>query len=286
MSNLLERTVASVGERMVLLAPPQAAGHDFFRNVEVDDELRGALVRQMQRLRGDVYLKDSAISPQQLIGGRHETPEDEKSWHFLILDRDHQVTACIRYMEHDSNVCVDSLRARSCPLAGDAGWREHFFDAVGGELASARRLGMRFAEVGGWAVAPQHRCTTEGMLLVLAIYSLTSLWGGAFVLSTATVRHASSTILRRLGGTTLSSAAGPLPAYYDPRYDCEMELLRFDSRHPAARFAPLVDSLKEQLPMVQVVASHPLAIPHHPDTTVLVPAPSRLPGERVAAAAA
>ena len=268
---LLERSVASVGERMVLLAPPNATGQEVFRNVEVDDQLRGALLRQMQRLRGDIYLKDSAISPQQLIGGRHETPEDETSWHLLILDRFHQVTACIRYLEHDSDASVDSLRARSCPLAEDAGWSKQFFNAVAEELANARRLGMRFAEVGGWAVAPQHRCTADGLLLVLAGYGLTSLWGGALMLSTATVRHASSTILRRLGGTPLAFAGGALPTYFDPRYNCEMELLRFDTRRPAARFASIIDALKEKLSMVQVVASDSLsALPVHLETHALV----------------
>ena len=282
---LLERSVASVGERMVLLAPPNAAGHDFFRNVEVDTELRSAFVRQMQRLRGDIYLQDSAISPRQLISGRHETPEDERSWHLLMLDREHQVTACIRYLEHDSDVSVDSLRARSCPLAADAGWSQRFFDAVADELASARRLGMRFAEIGGWAVAPQHRCTSEGLLLALAAYSLGRISGGAFGLTTATVRHASSTILRRLGGTPLSSADGPLPAYFDPHYNCEMELLRFDSRRPATRFASLIESLKGQLSMVQVVASHALsAIPSHLDAPVS--AASLLSDDQLVAAAA
>jgi hypothetical protein len=285
MLKLLERSVASVGERMVLLAPPNATGHEFFRNVEVDHQLRSAFVRQMQRLRGDVYLQDSAISRQQLISGRHETPEDERSWHLLMLDREHEVTACIRYLEHDTNASVDSLRARSCPLAADAGWSHRFYDAVTEELAAARRLGMRFAEIGGWAVAPQHRCTSEGLVLALAAYSLGRISGGAFGLTTATVRHASSTILRRLGGTPLSSADGPLPAYFDPHYNCEMELLRFDSRRPATRFASLIESLRVQLSMVQVVASQALsAIPVCLDTPT--PSAALLSGDQLAAAAA
>ncbi len=271
MLKLLERSVASIGERMILLAPPNAYGHEFFRNVEVNVPLRSALVRQMQRLRGGIYLQDGAISQQQLIGGRHQTPEDEKSWHLLMLDRQQQVTSCVWYMEHDSMASVDSLRARNCPLAVQAGWSERFFDAVGGELARARRLGMRFAEVGGWAVAPEHRCKSEGLLLALAAYSLGRISGGALGLTTATVRHASSTILQRLGGSHLTSADGPVPAYFDPRYNCEMELLRFDSRRPATKFASLIDSLKDRLSIVQVVASHSLsALPEQMDA----PAPA------------
>ena len=266
MLKLLERSVASIGERMVLLAPPNASVPEFFRNVDVDVLRRSALVRQMQRLRGGIYLQDGAISQQQLIGGRHQTPEDEKSWHLLMLDSQAQVTSCVWYLEHDSRVSIDSLRARNCPLALHTGWSERFFDAVGGELARARRLGMRFAEVGGWAVTPQHRCKSEGLLLALAAYSLGRVSGGALGLTTATVRHASSTILRRLGGSHLASADGPVPAYFDPRYNCEMELLRFDSRRPATKFSALIDSLKDKLTVVQVIASHSLsAMPEHMD---------------------
>jgi hypothetical protein len=48
-----------------------------------------------------------------------------------------------------------------------------------------------------------------------------------------------------------------VPDYYDPHYDCQMELLRFDSRRPNPRYAPLIDHLKEKLTHVTVVASAP-----------------------------
>ena len=145
MLKLLERSVASVGERMVLIAPQNASGLQFFNHVEVDPTLRGALVRQMQRLRGGVYLQDGAITPEQLRSGRHETPEDEKSWHFLMLNREHEVTGCAWYMEHELAASIDSLRARTWPLAQQEPWSGRFRSAVEAELARARRLGMRFA---------------------------------------------------------------------------------------------------------------------------------------------
>jgi hypothetical protein len=264
MLKLLERSVAAVGERMVLLAPPNASGLHVFRNVDIDSTLRGALLRQMQRLRGSVYLEDGAISRELLRAGRHETPEDEKSWHLLVLDPQHHVAGCAWYMEHEHGAVVDQLRANSCPLAQQEPWSHRVRSAIEGELARARRLGMRFAEVGGWAVAQQHRCKSEALLLALATYSLGRLSGGALGLTTATVRHGSSTMLRRLGGSHLLSSDGPVPSYYDPRYNCEMELLRFDSRRPAARFAALIDSLKGRLADVQVIAGHPLpAMPEY-----------------------
>jgi hypothetical protein len=172
-----------------------------------------------------------------------------------MLDRQQKVTACVWYMEHTNTVSIDSLRARTCPLASQDEWRGRFRGAIQAELARARDLGMRYAEVGGWAVAPEHRCKSEGLLLALAAYSLGRIAGGALGLTTATVRHASSTILRRIGGSHLISDAGPVPPYFDSRYNCEMELLRFDSRRPSPKFEALIDSLKDKLAYVPVIAS-------------------------------
>jgi hypothetical protein len=261
MLKLLERNIASVDQRLVLLAPPQASAHGFFRNVDVDPALHQAMVGEMQRVRGGIYLEDGAIARHELSGGRHQTPEDHNSWHLLMLDQQQRVTACVWYMEHSGNASVDSLRVRNCPLAARDDWRGRFRSAIQAELNLARRLGMRYAEVGGWAVAPEHRCKSEGLLLALAAYSLGRIAGGALGLTTATVRHASSTILRRIGGSHLMSDAGPVPPYHDPRYNCEMELLRFDSRRPSPKYEPLIDGLKDKLAQVPVIASTILESP-------------------------
>jgi hypothetical protein len=73
-------------------------------------------------------------------------------------------------------------------------------------------------------------------------------------MTTATVRHCSSTILRRLGGSDLTVDGRGVPSYYDPRYKCEMELLRFDSRHPSPKYSGLVELLKAKLSGVLVIA--------------------------------
>jgi hypothetical protein len=79
--------------------------------------------------------------------------------------------------------------------------------------------------------------------------------GGALGITTATVRHSSSTILRRLGGSHLAAAGQTVPAYFDPRYNCEMELLRFDSRRPSAKYSGCIDLLHRKLANVLVVAA-------------------------------
>jgi len=216
--------------------------------------MREDLVGAIQRLRGSVYLQDGAIESGQLRSdGRHVTPEDDRAWHLLVLDGS-RIAACVWYLQHDDVQSIEDLRVRNCPLAGDDGWRQTVRRAVERELACARREGLHYAELGGWAVAPRHRNTGEGLVLALAAYSLGRAFGGALGLTTATVRHASSTILRRLGGASLEAGGTAVPPYYDARYGCEMELLRFDSRYPNPKYDCVIDVLKHQLATVPVVA--------------------------------
>ena len=256
MLTLLHRSIGSINNRLVLLAPPKASVPAAFENLEVDPARHEAFLRDAQRLRGRIYLRDGAVTPQQLsTGGLHQTPEDEESWHLLMTDKSGGLSACVWYMEHAPTVSIDRLRVRHCPLAHQPESRATLWKAVELELARARQDGLGYAEVGGWAVSEQSRCTSEGLVLALGGYSLGRMLGGALGMTTATVRHCSSTILRRLGGSRLMADGRTVPSYYDPKYKCEMELLRFDSRQPNPKYGGLVELLREKLADVLVVAS-------------------------------
>jgi hypothetical protein len=255
MLKLLERNIASIERRLVLLAPPQAALPEAFANVTIDSAHHQHLVREMQRMRGSIYVEDGALEQHQLSPeGLHQTPEDEKSWHLLMLNKDGDVSACAWYLEHPTNVSLQHLRARHCPLTRVDEWRDKLRIAVESEIQRARRDHLRYAEVGGWAVAKGCRCSSEGLLLALAAYSLGRALGGALGITTATVRHSSSTILRRLGGSNLEFGGFTVPSYFDPKYNCEMELLRFDSRRPNAKYNGLIELIRIGLSNVSVVA--------------------------------
>ena len=257
MLKLLERHIATVEQRLILLAPPGVVPTHVFPQSVVEPRIHRQLVRDMQQLRGAVYLGDGAVQRHQLApDGSHQTPEDARSWHLLFVKPGDQVSACAWYLPHDPAAGFNELRMQSCALAHAEGWRHKVRAAVEGEIDSARRQGIRFSEVGGWAVSRENRCTTQGLLLALAAYSLGRVLGGTISLTTATVRHSSSTILRRIGGASLQAAGAALPSYFDPKYGCEMELLRFDSRQPSARYSRLVDFLTMRLAHVRVVASH------------------------------
>lgn len=255
LKKLLHRSIVAVDSRLVLLTPPDTSIPGTFENVEVDPDRHAKLVAEMQRLRGLTYLRDGAVEPHQLTDdGLHQTPEDEASWHLLMLDKLGRVSACVWYMEHHPTVSVERLRVRDCPLAHQPLWRDTLLTALELDLAYARREGLGYAEVGGWAVAESSRCTSEGLVLALAGYSLGRVLGGTLGITTATVRHCSSTILRRLGGSALKAGERSLPSYHDPRYKCAMELLRFDSRHPTPKYAGFVELLKDKLSEVLVIA--------------------------------
>jgi len=258
---LLERNIAAIEERLLLLAPTARAVRDCFRNVTFDHRSHGERVREMQRLRGRIYLEDGAIERRHLsTDGLHRTPEDERSWHLLMQGRDRRISACAWYLEHENTTSIQSLRVRNCPLAETEGSRDKLHAAVTSEIDRARQDGLRYAEVGGWAVSKQCRCTSEGLLLALAAYSLGRRLGGVLGITTATVRHSSSTILRRLGGSLLEVGGTVVPPYFDPKYNCEMELLRFDSRRPNAKYAGLIEQLGDRLTNVAVFASDAIGL--------------------------
>ncbi|HTM26230.1 MAG TPA: hypothetical protein VL225_13620 [Vicinamibacterales bacterium] len=260
MIRLLERNIASIEKRLVLVAPSYVALPECFQNVTADPGRHQQLVQEMQRLRGSIYLQDGAVQQDQLTpDGLHRTPEDDRSWHLLMLNSRREVSSCAWYMEHDEAARFEHLRVRNCGLARLEGWRERLSQAVESELQRARQDGLRYAEVGGWAVAKGCRCTSEGLLLALAAYSLGRTLGGALGITMATVRHSSSTILRRLGGSLLEVAGSIVPPYYDPNYRCQMEILRFDSRQPSAKYAGLIELLGEQMADVKVIALSPAA---------------------------
>jgi hypothetical protein len=252
MLKLLERNIESVGDRLILLAPDTTIPKSL-ENITADARRHGAYLRQLQRLRGRIYLNDGALKTEQLSrDGRHKTPEDAKSWHVLVVDDDGRINGCIWYLQHE-RPSFDALRIRHAAIANDPVWSAKLHSAVEQDFFRAGQEDIHFAEVGGWAVAENSRLT-DCLLLILSTYALSQLLGGAFVAATATLRHRSAAVLRRMGGSRFKGGNFEVPSYFDPSYDCEMELLRFDTRRPAVRFARMVKEIREKFTTVPVLA--------------------------------
>jgi hypothetical protein len=259
MLKALDRNIASASDRIVFLAPPAADISSVFRRVETDDATHDRLVADVQRFRGGIYLKDGAIQPHDLTAdGRHLTPEDDTSWHMLLLDEDRRVKASALYLEHGAEVTFDQLRVRHCAMAHDEAWRPKLMRAVQAELNLAKAGGMRYVELGGWAVSQDSRGTAGPLALALAVYGFSRRGAGALGMTTATFRHCSATILKRLGGDRFNVDGDVLPPYFDARYQCLMELLRFDSRKPNSKYLGLIDQVRDTLQKITVVARQSL----------------------------
>jgi hypothetical protein len=256
MLRLIESSIAAIEQELVLVAPPNATLGDAFNNVTVDPFQHQQLIREMQRLRGSIYLDEGNIAPHQLTAdGRHQTAEDDKGWHLLMTGADGRVRSCALYILYENTASIADLRVRQCPLVQVPEWNTKVKGAVESEIARARRAGLRFAELGGWAIAKERRGTPEGLMMALATYGLARTLGGALGITTANVAHSCSSILRRLGGAFLEFEGTTIPSYFDPRYNTTIDLLRFDSRNPSTKYADLIDIVKEKLANVPIIAS-------------------------------
>jgi hypothetical protein len=203
-------------------------------------------------------MQDGAIQSSDLVGDdRHIQPADDQAWHLLTVDENEAVVACIRYFAHEASVKFSELSVASSYIARSAELGPSVREAVENELDCARRRGVWYVELGGWAVCESLRCTTEAIRTLLTVYALSQVRGGAVGLSSATTRHRSSSILRRVGGRPLRARGGEVSSYYDAQYACEMELLSFDSESPNERYASWIKDCREGLRQIPVLVGAP-----------------------------
>ena len=213
---------------------------------------------EAQRLRGRIYLQDGAIQRSELSAdNRHIQAADDRAWHLLTVDVNGAVVACIRYFAHEPYVKFSELSIAASGITRSAKLGTHVRAAVETELNYARQRGVWYVELGGWAVSESLRRTTEAVRTLLTVYALSQIRGGAVGLSSATARHRSSSILRRIGGKPLKSNGVEVSSYYDDQYACEMELLSFDSDFPNDRYARWIRDCRAALPQVPVVVGSP-----------------------------
>jgi len=234
--------------RFQLLAPPQTRFSAGFGRAKINEQLYYQYLASLQSLRGRAYLKDGAIQPWELKeDGRFPMAGDEQSWHFLLIDEGERTIGCARYLVHPSTVPFEMLRIYQSPIMRDECWGEKVRKALDADLQRARQEDLAYVEIGGWALCEEWRGTRAALEILVASYALAHLWGGCLGSCTATMRHHSASILRRIGGSSFDLGGETIPPYQDPRYGCTMELLRFDSRSPAKRFVPLINQLKARV---------------------------------------
>ena len=241
----------------LLLAPPSSLHDGTFGFCQTDDFQYDSLLREAQRLRGRLYLQDGAVSTRSITNdGRLVHHQDEQSWHLLVMNDDGLIAGCARYIPYKDSVSFSELGVARSALAHSHPWGPKLRRAVEAQRAKALRRGLTFAEVGGWALTEELRYSTAALDIFLNVCALARLFGGAVAITTATFRHHSSSILRKLGGRTLVNDDGvELPSYYDPQYDCEMEVLQFDSDCPNPRYIDRIHECQRNLAGVPTICS-------------------------------
>lgn len=247
----------SSGRALILLAPQSEEAGSSAHAIG-DPGVHTRVLAQMQRFRGQVYVAEGNLEASDLSpDGRHVQPADEKSWHLLTIDEQGAVVACGRVLVHRPGARFADLSISHCALARSRGWGYLLERAVEEQIRLARFRGRHFAEIGGWAVARNLRCTTEAVRLVLAGYALGEMLGGIAGVSTANTGHHSSSILRRIGGTPLSIGEVPFPSFYEPQYRAELELLCLDSFWPNPVYSRYVRQCRAELETATTIFSSP-----------------------------
>ncbi len=232
----------------VLLSPGTMVGNGICKTEIADPSRYRRLLAELQRLRGEVYLEDGAISRADLTAdGRHTSPLDEHSFHLLTLDGGGHVVGCVRLLPHSETSRFEQLFASHSALARSREWGNKLRECIRRERMIAASAGMTFLEAGGWALSKHLRHTTEAMNQSLGLFAVGQLLNGAVAITTATMRNHSATMLRRIGGQFLNHNGTEFPVYFDPQYGCEMAILRFDSESYLPKFHPIVSRLRQEL---------------------------------------
>lgn len=240
--------------QMMLLAPSTFSHHPHFNNYHINPSQYWRLLGEAQALRGRVYLRDGAVRRRQLSrDGRLIHFHDEQSWQLLVKNAEGRVSGCARCSPQKDHVPFSDLGIAGSALANSPSWSSHVRVAVEAKRAEARHRGFNYVELGGWVFDEQSRHSSEILRLSLHVGGLMKLLGGALAVTTATIRHRSSTILRKLGGYALHSDGVELPSYYDPQYECEMEILGFDSDRPNPKYSHMIQECQRRMGRIPVV---------------------------------
>lgn len=203
----------------------------------VSAELHDDLLDAIQRLRGATYVADGAIAASRLDAhGRHREREDDDAWHLAITDAGGEVVGCVRCLSYPPGTHFDELTTlRDIELARSAEMGFLYRRAVDYHLGKAERAGRSIVVPGGWAVDASHRRSSIAFQLLAGVHMLCRQERAAACIATATLRHGSAAMLRRLGAEPLAVAGTEVSRYFEPKYGCDMEALVVTSQDFAAR---------------------------------------------------
>lgn len=221
----------------------------------VSSELHSDLMFDIQKLRGEVYREYAGIAAHLLPDGRHWHRLDSQSWHIVLQDQSGEIVGCARYRiidSFDDLICSKAAVALS-PITGPV-----FKSVFAQQLAEVRRRGLHYGEASAWALNARARCSTAAVNIALMSFALAEWLGGGVGLTTASTRHHASSILKRIGGSPFAN----LEPYYEPMFDCFIELLHLDVRNLETRCAVKLNEMRAELREALILC--PVEAPHRP----------------------
>jgi hypothetical protein len=240
--------------KFIILAPSHAHVPRTFTNRWQDTEIHEQVLGDMQRMRGRVALQEEAIRESDLDNqGRYRMPGDENSWHLIRMTPNGKVKGCARVLVHSETATFSALRLSSAAVARNPAWADQVRWSVESEIASARKQRMKLVEPGGWVLEEEARGSSEAISIALSAFAWSQLIGDCLAFVTATVKHRSSSMLRRLGGDSLFCAGKEIPKYFDPAYQCEMELLKLQTRAMNPKFESMLAPLRQTISTATVL---------------------------------
>ena len=263
--NAIKRTKRA-RRQQVILAPASEFLNSNFQKLRYDPRGFNRILRDLQRLRGRVYLRDGAIGREDLSAdGRHESPIDPLSWHIVTLDQRGAVVACARFHVCGPSTRYEDLGVSRSSMAKSPKWGRYLRSAVESVVRRVRATRSHFVEAGGWALDESVRHSTEALRIVLGAFAWSELIGGATCVTTATFRNHSAEILQKIGGRPMRDKEMELPRYFDPQYDCDMQILTFETGRYAPRFRDAVLQRTEELAKTERICEFPIFRTYFPE---------------------
>ena len=247
----------------IILAPVDAEVPAPFQKIDMCHEKHRKVFSEMQTMRGKVALHEGAILASALdADGRHHMPGDTKSWHLIRIDETKKVRGCARVLVHSRGVKFSEMRVAESGLAHNPIWASRLRKAVEQDLALAESLNWIVVEPGGWVVDEESRRGSDATTIALSAFAWSQLAGHCVAYVTATVKHGSASMLKRLGATPLTCEGEELPQYFDTSYGCGMQILRLQTGCLHSRFSANIEELKTTLTKAPVF--RPFARPIKP----------------------
>ncbi|MEZ4698616.1 MAG: GNAT family N-acyltransferase, partial [Rhodothermales bacterium] len=238
-----------LGSHRLVVVPPSRTsdGRYVEASCPLDIEHR-AVIDQVQRFRGRIYVDDGALPPDALDRfGRHYSDFDDSCHHLLVVDDQDAVEGCVRIRFYRNAPQPEDLHlwksVADAPqtFAADGSPATFRRDVISAHIDRAFDQRGSLIEIGGFAVDERIRRSGKAIVLAAGCWSITRALVPSLGVALVTSRHGFNRILKRLGGFELGCGNGDVDgngngngdasrdsdihplSFFDRRYGCNVD---------------------------------------------------------------